>query len=151
MVLLQGVGSCPTHSTAYQPLTQLSMKEAGKDRGFIGKEKIEMGPKDVEGDRDMFLIGRKSAAALLKKRGRKQRRGSTQGLHGQKPDSESVDGCRGHALLVYLSFSFLVSSSPPVSLTIAFPVDSWAFFSLLSLLCSLFFSTIRLLTGGLGP
>lgn len=87
----------------------------------------------------MFLIGRKSAAALLKKRGMQQRRGSTQGLHGQKPDSESVDGCRGHALLVYLSFPFLVSSSPPVSLTIAFPVDSRAFFSPLSLLCSLFF------------
>lgn len=37
MVLLQGAGSCPTHSTAYQPHIQLSMKEGWKDRGIIGR------------------------------------------------------------------------------------------------------------------
>lgn len=101
----------------------------------MGRKKKRDRAKGWKEDRDVFLIGRKSAAALLKKRGMQQRRESTQGLCGQKPDSESVDGCRGHALHVFLFFS----SSPPVSLTIAFTVDSGAFFSLLSFLWSLFF------------
>ncbi|KAK2908126.1 hypothetical protein Q8A73_009199 [Channa argus] len=37
VVLLQGAGSCPTHSTAYQAHIQLSMKEGWKDRGIIGR------------------------------------------------------------------------------------------------------------------
>lgn len=42
MVLLQGAGSCPTHSTAYQPHIQLSMKEGWKDGGIIGsRERVQ--------------------------------------------------------------------------------------------------------------
>lgn len=56
--------------------------------------------------------------------------------------SESVNGCRGYSLLVFLFlFFFPLSCSPPVSLTIAFLVDSWASISLLSLSPFLFFHT----------
>lgn len=41
MVLLQGAGSCPAHSTAYQPHIQLSMKEGWKDGGIIGQSNSE--------------------------------------------------------------------------------------------------------------
>lgn len=41
MVLLQGAGSCPTHSTAYQPHIQLSMKEGWKDGEIIGQSGSE--------------------------------------------------------------------------------------------------------------
>ncbi|KAJ4943214.1 hypothetical protein JOQ06_005719 [Pogonophryne albipinna] len=41
MVLLQGAGSCPTHSMAYQPHIQLSMKEGWKDGEIIGQSGSE--------------------------------------------------------------------------------------------------------------
>lgn len=49
-----------------------------------------------------------------------------------------MDRRRGYTLLVFLSFSLLVSCSLPVSLTIAFLVDSWASSSLFSPSPSLF-------------
>lgn len=53
MVLLQGAGSCPAHSTAYQPHIQLSMKEGWKDRGIIGEIRLQRagGWRDVLMDR----------------------------------------------------------------------------------------------------
>ena len=68
MVLLQGAGSCPTHSTAYQPHIQLSMKEGWKDGGIIGWSEGERdqasevqrmeGCGDRGGKREEFLMGR---------------------------------------------------------------------------------------------
>lgn len=152
MVLLQGAGSCPTHSTAYQPHIQLSMKEGWKDRSIIGwkeRGKASEGQRmerweDVvmeKGERGTLDRKKEQKLVWLKNGGMKQRSESARGLCGRKP-GKWVSGCRGYSLLVFLFFFFFsLSCSPPVSLTIAFLVDSWASISLLSLSPSLFFHT----------
>lgn len=71
-------------------------------------------------------MGRGSREVLVKNGWMEQKSASAQGPCGRKPSGESVDGRRGYTLLVFLSFSFLVSFSP-----IAFLVySSWASFSL---------------------
>lgn len=126
MVLLQGAGSCPTHSTAYQPHIQLSMKEGWKDRSIIGwkeRGKASEGQRmerweDVvmeKGERGTLDGKKEQKLVWLKNGGMKQRSESARGLCGRKP-GKWVSGCRGYSLLVFLFFfffTFLLSSCFP--------------------------------------
>lgn len=96
MVLLQGAGSCPTHSTAYQPHIQLSMKEGWKDRSIIGwkeRGKASEGQRmerweDVvmeKGEGGTLDGKREQKVVWLKNGGMKQRSESARGLCGRKP------------------------------------------------------------------
>lgn len=161
MVLLQGAGSCPTHSTAYQPHIQLSMKEGWKDRSIIGwkeRGKASEGQRmerwdDVvmeKGERGTLDGKKEQKVVWLKNGGMKQRSESARGLCGRKP-GKWVSGCRGYSLLVFLFFFFFHFLA-----LLLFPLQlpSWwtpGLLSLFSLFHLLFSSILRQLTGGPGP
>lgn len=141
MVLLQGAGSCPTHSTAYQPHIQLSMKEGWKDGGIIGRSESERDQASeaqrMEGCSDREQRGMGSWWEEGVERFGWRMEGWSRGvypLRGPVAESQAVRRWMGAeaipSLSSSLSLSFLVSFAPPVSLTIAFLVDSWASFSL---------------------